>query len=63
VNRFNAGEEPLDDDENRLLQYLAVMKQGWDVEFIHAEAARIKLQDPSANTSAIVAQVKAKYYL
>jgi hypothetical protein len=61
VERFNAGEEPLDDDENRLLQHLAVMKQCWDVEFIHAAAARIKLQDPSANTSATMDQVKAKY--
>ena len=37
------------------------MKHGLDVQTISAEAARIKLQDPSADRIAIIAQVKAKY--
>jgi hypothetical protein len=40
---------------------LAAAKNGLDVQTIHAEAARIKLQDPSANTSAIMDQIKARY--
>ena len=57
VERYEAGMEPLDDDEKRVQHFLDFMQQSWDVETIYIAAAQILLMNPEADRSEIRRQI------
>ena len=60
VKRYEAGIEPLDDDEKRVQHYLDFMQQSWDVETIYIAAAQILLMNPKADLNKMRSLIMAR---